>query len=213
MLTRNGNRMTPGDAPCLTLDVMRPADASIIECSLRDPEAFSALYELHAADVHGYVARRLGTEVADDLMAETFVIAFRRRHAYDLSRSDARPWLYGIVANLVRRHRRAEARRWRAMAHAAAPTQSESLSDAVEARVSAQAVRRELAAALAALPARHREVLLMVAWADLSYEATAEALDLPIGTVRSRIHRARGALRAALGELDLNATDEGEHHG
>jgi RNA polymerase sigma factor (sigma-70 family) len=197
----------------LTHDATRPADASIIECSLRDPEAFSALYELHAADVHRYVARRLGTEVADDLMAETFVIAFRRRRSYDLSRSDARPWLYGIVANLVRRHRRAEARRWRALVHAAPPTQSEPLSDAVEARVSAQALRRELAAALAALPTRHRDVLLMVAWGGLSYEATAVALDLPIGTVRSRMHRARGALRAALDELYLDETHQGEHHG
>ena len=187
-----------------------PADASIIERSLREPEAFSALFDLYARDVYRYVARRLGTEAADDLMAETFVVAFQHRHRYDLTRDDARPWLYGIVANLVSRHHRAEARRWKAMANSPLPGPAEPSSDGIEARVTAQSARGRLAAGLAALPRGHREVLLMVAWADLSYEETAEALDLPLGTVRSRMHRARGALREALEDL---GTDEGGSHG
>jgi DNA-directed RNA polymerase specialized sigma24 family protein len=105
----------------VSLDIPRAADAAIIERSLREPEAFAALFDRYGRDVYRYVARRLGLEPAEDLMAETFVIAFRQRHRYDLARPDARPWLYGIVANLVSRHHRAEARRWKAMAHAPRP--------------------------------------------------------------------------------------------
>jgi RNA polymerase sigma factor (sigma-70 family) len=187
-----------------------PPDASIIERSLREPEVFSALFDLYARDVYRYVARRLGPDAADDLTAETFVIAFQHRHRYDLGRDDARPWLYGIVANLVGRHHRAEARRWKAMANAPLPRPAEPSTDGIEARLTAQLARGQIAAALAALPAGHRDVLLMVAWADLSYEETAEALGLPVGTVRSRMHRARSALRAMLEEL---LTDEGGSYG
>ncbi|MDV9171966.1 sigma-70 family RNA polymerase sigma factor, partial [Streptomyces sp. W16] len=70
------------------------------------------------------------------------------------------------------------------------------------ARVSAQAVRGELALGMARLPARHRDVLLLVAWADLGYEEVARALEIPVGTVRSRLHRARRKLRDALGGSD-----------
>ncbi len=89
------------------------------------------------------------------------------------------------------------------MARIPAPTdQEEPLADRAAARVGAQAVRRELAAALAALPARHRDVLLLVAWGGLGYEEVAQALGVPIGTVRSRLHRGRSKLREALGGSD-----------
>ncbi|MEU9359664.1 RNA polymerase sigma factor [Streptomyces sp. NPDC048301] len=191
--------VTPG------ADEYAESDASVVRRSLTDPDAFAALFDRYADDIHGYAARRLGTEAADDLMAETFVIAFQRRRGYDLSKPHARPWLYGIVTNLVRGHRRAEARRLRALARAAyAPSggEGEALEDRVAARVSAEGIRAELAGALAALPARYRDVLLVVAWGDLDYAEAAEALSVPVGTVRSRLHRARKKLREALGGSD-----------
>ncbi|MGW7339905.1 RNA polymerase sigma factor [Streptomyces sp. NPDC054808] len=192
------------------------SDASVIARSRDEPEAFAALFDRHADAVHRYVARRLGGEVADDLVAETFTTAFQQRHRYDPARGagdDARPWLFGIATNLVGRHRRAEARRFKAMARVPAlADHDEPLADRAADRVVARAVRRELAAALAALPARHRDVLLLVAWGDLGYGEAAQALGIPVGTVRSRLHRARGKLREALGGSDPTALREVSDH-
>ncbi|CAM5568227.1 Putative sigma factor OS=Streptomyces glaucescens OX=1907 GN=SGLAU_19445 PE=3 SV=1 [Streptomyces glaucescens] len=188
----------------------------MIARSRDEPEAFAALFDRHADAVHRYAARRLGGEVADDLVAETFTTAFQQRHRYDPARgagADARPWLFGIATNLVGRHRRAEARRFKAMARVPAPADhDEPLADRAADRVVARAMRRELAAALAALPARHRDVLLLVAWGDLGYGEVAQALGIPVGTVRSRLHRARSKLREALGGSDPTALREVSDH-
>ncbi|MER5295108.1 RNA polymerase sigma factor [Streptomyces pharetrae] len=192
------------------------SDASVIARSRDEPEAFAALFDRHADAVHRYAARRLGGEVADDLVAETFTTAFQQRHRYDPARgagADARPWLFGIATNLVGRHRRAEARRFKAMARVPTPADhDEPLADRAADRVVARAMRRELAAALAALPARHRDVLLLVAWGDLGYGEVAQALGIPVGTVRSRLHRARSKLREALGGSDPTALREVSDH-
>jgi RNA polymerase sigma factor (sigma-70 family) len=180
------------------ITVERVTDTMLVARSLSDPEAFAALFDRHAALIHRYAARRLGAEAADDVMAETFAVAFQRRRDYDLERVDARPWLYGIATNLIRGHRRAEARRWRAMAREVAGAGAESEADSAAARVTAQAARGELARVLAGLPSRQRDVLLLYAWADLEYEEIAQALGLPVGTVRSRLHRARAAMKEGL---------------
>ncbi|KFG00476.1 RNA polymerase sigma70 factor [Streptomyces scabiei] len=189
------------------------SDARVIERSRDEPELFAVLYDRYADTVHRYAARRLGPEAAEDLMAETFVTAFQRRHTYDMERADARPWLFGIATNLVRRHRRAEARRFRALARLPAPVEhEEAVADRAVARAGATGVRRELAAALAGLSARHRDVVLLVAWAGLDYEEAARALDVPVGTIRSRLNRARGRLREALGGSDPTAFREADAH-
>ncbi|MBZ3903181.1 MULTISPECIES: RNA polymerase sigma factor [Streptomyces] len=189
------------------------SDALVIERSRDEPELFAVLYDRHADAVHRYAARRLGPEAAEDLMAETFVIAFQRRHTYDLSRAEARPWLFGIATNLIGRHRRAEARRFRALARLPEPVEHEEpVADRAVARAGATGVRRELAAALAGLSARHRDVVLLVAWAGLDYEEAAQALDVPVGTIRSRLNRARGRLREALGGSDPTAFREADAH-
>ncbi|MBZ4318758.1 RNA polymerase sigma factor [Streptomyces huiliensis] len=189
------------------------SDASVIARSLDDPEAFAALFDRHADSVHRYAARRLGTVAAEDVMAETFTTAFRLRHRYDTGQDSARPWLFGIATNLIHRHRRSEARRFKALASLPADAgHDEGPADRAVARAGAQGVRRELAAALARLSPRHRDVLLLVAWGDLGYEEAARALDIPVGTVRSRLHRARKTLRAALGGIDPTAFREAETH-
>jgi RNA polymerase sigma factor (sigma-70 family) len=188
-----------------------PDDAALIERSLHDPEAFAGLYDRHAAPLHRYAARRLGAGAADDIVADTFLDAFRERHRYDLTIPGARPWLYGIAANLIGKHNRAEVRMLRAYARTGAdPVLAGTVNHADEAdsRLASAAVRRDLAAALAGLAAGDRHVLLMVAWADLSYAEVATALGIPVGTVRSRLHRARARIRAALGGYDPTSVHE-----
>ena len=185
-------------------------DAAIIEQSWRDAERFAAVFDRYYAQIHGYALRRLGRSLADDVAAETFLVAFAQRKRYDVTRPDARPWLYGITSNLISRYHRAEARRYRALARAGADEASEDHADLVAGRLDAQAFRRPLAAALAAISDSDRDVLLLVAWAELTSEEAGEALGIPAGTVRSRLHRARTRIRAALGCDD--STNTGEEH-
>ncbi|GAA0355816.1 RNA polymerase sigma factor [Microbispora corallina] len=176
------------------------SDARLIHASMTRPEEFSGVFDRHADEIHAYASRRLGPDHADDVTAETFLVAFRKRHRYDLARDDARPWLYGIAANLISGHRRSEVRRLRALArspHEAGDRGSHEEERGAE-RASAAALRPALAAALARLSAAERDLLLLIAWADLSYEEAAEALGIPIGTVRSRLHRTRARLRRHL---------------
>jgi RNA polymerase sigma-70 factor, ECF subfamily len=162
-------------------------DAQAIGASLADPEVFAVLFDRHFDAVHGYAQRRVGPDLADEIAAETFTRAFDRRRRYDASREDARPWLLGISTNLLRRHWRSERRRFDAYARAAGLEHGGGEP--------AAPVASDLAAALKALSRREREPLLLLAWADLSYEEIAVALGVPIGTVRSRISRARARLR------------------
>jgi RNA polymerase sigma-70 factor (ECF subfamily) len=174
-------------------------DAGVIEASWRDTEQFAVLYDRYAAQLHRYAHRRVGPELAEDVVAETFLAAFRRRRTYDLARPDARPWLFGIVTKEIARRRRAEEARYRALSRAGVDDAVPGFADRVAAAVTAQAVRGPLARALARLSPRDRDVLLLVAWSDLSYEEVAETLRIRVGTVRSRLHRARRQIREALG--------------
>jgi RNA polymerase sigma factor (sigma-70 family) len=193
----------PPGRPEQTSAMAPPDDAAIIERSVHNPEAFAVLYDRHAAALHRYVARRLGEGAADDIVADTFLTAFRKRARYDPSAArDARPWLYGIAANLIGKHTRSEVRMLRAYARTGADpvlTQRETAADDALSRVDAAAGQRDLARALATLAHGDREVLLMIAWADLSYAEVAAALGIPVGTVRSRLNRARTRIRTALG--------------
>ena len=178
-----------------------PSDAELIARSLDDPEAFAPLFDRHAASVHRYLGRRVG-ELADDLLSETFLIAFRRRAAYRPEHVEVRPWLLGIATNVVHGHVRTEQRRYKALARAAAEPDRPGSDPADSAdRLDAAALRGPLAAALAGLKPRDRDALLLLAWGQLGYEEIAAVLDVPIGTVRSRLHRARRQTRAALGDV------------
>lgn len=142
---------------------------------------------------------RLGEGAADDITADTFLVAFRSRARFDTGRESARPWLYGIAANLIGRHRRTEVRALRALARTGTDPVAESWTERADHRVSAQAAHSQLIGALAALSAGDRNVLLLIAWADLSYQEVADALSVPVGTVRSRLNRARRKVRRAMG--------------
>jgi RNA polymerase sigma-70 factor (ECF subfamily) len=182
-------------------------DAELIRRSEHDPEAFADLFDRHAPALRRYVARRLGPSLADDIVSDAFLVAFRRRERYDMSHPDARPWLYGIAARLISRHRRVEVRSYRALVRSGVDETAEPYVERVDDRVAAQQVG--LAAALAELSPGDREVLLLVAWAEMSYEDVARALGIPLGTVRSRLHRARIRTRQALGGSDPAMTRRG----
>jgi len=194
-----------------------PVDSVLIAGSHRAPERFGMLFRRHAAEIHGYAARRLGVSAADDVVAETFLVAFRLRARYDQSRENARPWLYGIATNLIAHHRRAEARSYQALVRTGVDPVAESFADDAVARVSAAGSWPLVAGALARLRPEDRDVLLLVASADLTYDQVSEALSVPVGTVRSRLHRARSQVRQALRELDparrSTEEQEGNHHG
>ena len=183
-------------------------DAAIIRRMHEDPALFAAVFDRYYLDIHGYVSRRLGRDLADDVAAQTFLVAFDHWQRYDTNHDWARPWLLGIATNLVAGHQRAEARQYRALARAdraLAEGPPEGHADRVVTRLDAQAVRGRLAQALRDIAAPDREVLLLVAWAELTCEETARALDIPAGTVRSRLHRARKQLQNALGGADPTA--------
>ena len=185
-------------------------DARQVELSLRDPECFGAVFDRYFAEIHGYVARRLGRDAADDVAADTFLAAFRSRQRFDASRGTVRAWLYGIVTNHMSAYHRKEVRAYRALERAGMQGADEGHADRVAERVDAGVAGRELAGALAKLPRGEREVLLLVALGGLSHTDVAAALGIPYGTVGSRLNRARKKLRG-LASLALEV--EGEDSG
>ena len=203
-------------APRMADDVVSPEgtpldDAALIAESCRVPDRFGAVFDRHALAIHGYIARRLGPDAADDLVAEAFLVAFRKRAAYDPGQPSARPWLYGIATRLISRHRRDEVRFFRAIAqtgidpaaaHGGDPVAEEGIRHA-----DAQAWRPRLALALASLSKADRDALLLVT-DGLRYEEAACALGIPPGTLSSRVARARRKLQQALGGV-VNADVEG----
>ncbi|MDX6744456.1 RNA polymerase sigma factor [Actinocorallia sp. A-T 12471] len=183
-----------------------PSDGALIVASRERPELFSVLFDRHSGALYRHVSRRVGPEAAEDVVAETFLVAFRKRGRYDPAYPVALPWLYGIATRLVARHRREETTRYRAFSRAHTSPSVAAEDERVVTDLTAVSAGPSLAAALAALSQGDRDVLLLIAWADLTYEETARALSIPVGTVRSRLNRARRRTRAALGvnplELD-----------
>jgi RNA polymerase sigma-70 factor (ECF subfamily) len=186
----------------------RPGDDAVdIAASLTTPSSFEAVFDRHFRLIHRYLARRVGTELADDLAATTFVEAFRARAGYDLDRHDARPWLYGIAANLIRTHRRHERRQLAAYARVIPEHEARDDHERVLDRIDAEAA---IGRALVQLDPDDRDTLLLFVWGDLSYAQVAEALGIPVGTVRSRLHRARANVRGLLSEAAPDQSQEND---
>lgn len=171
---------------------------------LRD--RFDQVFDAHFHGIHRYIALRLSDDVADDLAAEVFVIAYQG--GYCPARGGVKPWLYGIATHLISRHRRTEIRRWKALSRAAERHES-SHEDAALARVAAAELSGRLSGALAALNRGDRDVVLLAALGGLSHAEVAAALEIPYGTVASRLNRARKLLRKALG--GRNPLEEESH--
>ena len=169
-------------------------DAQVIRASLHDPDRFRDVFEKHHDAVRRYLQRRVGADTGEELAAQTFEEAFRTRSRFDPAVADARPWLMGIATNLLGHHYRAEVARLRVLRRAATMASTVGEDDP-DARLDARIAARVLARALQEMSQGERDIVLLYAWADLTYAEIAHALDLPIGTVRSRFHRIRGRLR------------------
>ena len=196
---RPGNPQRPSGQYGVVED--RAADGPIIAESLTDPAQFGLIFDRHYDAIHRYLAQRVGWDLAEDLTANVFLTAFQSRTRFRPSGQDAGPWLYGIATNILRRHTRTEVRRLRAYGRVPRPGAVQMDGDALASRLDAQRAAALIGDALARLPEAERSVLLLVAWADLTYEEVSVALDIPMGTVRSRLHRARMRLRELLGPI------------
>ncbi|WP_188196973.1 RNA polymerase sigma factor [Nonomuraea sp. SYSU D8015] len=183
--------MTADVGECVT-------DAELVARYRRDPESFTAVHDRYFHDIYRYVAGRLDTQAAEDITAETFLLAFDRRDQFDPERGGLRPWLFGFATNLVARHRRKEARHYRALARLGPDPAAESHENRVVTSVAAQRMQPHLARALAALSSGERDVLLLVALGELSYDEVAQALGISAGTVGSRLSRARTKIHTIL---------------
>lgn len=158
--------------------------------------SFDAVFAAEFGPLYRYLGRRVGLDAAEDLAAATFATAYANWERFDQSRP-ARPWLYGIAANLLRHHWRDERRMLRAYGRTGVDPVLGSEDESVS-RADASARLRQVAAALADLRPQEREILLLHAWAELSDSEIAAALSLPVGTVKSRLHRTREQLRNRL---------------
>ncbi|KTR75143.1 ECF subfamily RNA polymerase sigma-70 factor [Microbacterium oxydans] len=171
-------------------------DSEIIQRSLQHPAAFAELFDRHARAVNAFATYRIGRHAAEDVLSETFLVAFRRRADFDTDVESAAPWLLGIASRLIRRHRSVEAKHWRSFAASVSQQDHSSLGglDDAMSRVDAEREVRSLKTRIAALAPKDRETLLLYAWQGLTYEEIAVALAVPVGTVRSRLNRVRTRL-------------------
>lgn len=184
-------------------------DAEVLARSLEEPGEFAAIYARHVAAILRYARRRLGETAGEDAATEVFVRAFKQRATYTAQHPTALPWLYWLAGQVVGDHARAERRRLRLFARLAETVAPESVeSPGVRAGLGPEVVR-----GLRRLTDVDREALLLVVWGELTYEEAAAAVGVPVGTVRSRIARARGQLREDIAQ-PASATNEraGEAH-
>jgi len=171
-------------------------DAAVIKRSFVEPESFSGIFDRHWDRIAAYCRSRAG-DVGEDIAAEVFGIAFDDRHGFRASHESAAPWLFGIAANLIRRHYRGLERAGRATRRLVPDLVSDD-TDATITRIEAELLGGELAVALEGLRPDDRETLLLHAWAELSHEEIAIATDTPLGTVKSRLNRSRNLVRGHL---------------
>ena len=179
-----------------TIDTLDAVTKVHLVADIDHSNMFEPIFDRHFGAVHRYLHRRGGRDLADELAAETFALAFERR-ASCRGTGSALPWLYGIATNLLRRRWRAERRQLRAYGRSGVDRWAD-YGDEATARVDGSSLDARLAQALALMRPRERDALLLYALAELSYEEIAVALDVPVGTVRTWLHRAREVARREL---------------
>jgi RNA polymerase sigma factor (sigma-70 family) len=173
-----------------------PSDASLIASSETDAALFGVVFDRHVDQIYAYVVRRAGPALAEELTAETFAKAFEHRARFEPIHESAGPWLYGIATNVVHKSWRAERRQLDAYRKTAAVWASPADDfDEADDRVDAERAAASLVAALGSLEPGERDALLLFVWEELSYEEIGAALQIPTGTVASRINRARRRLK------------------
>jgi RNA polymerase sigma factor (sigma-70 family) len=156
-----------------------------------DTAAFAELFERHASTIYNYCFRRIGSwTTAEDLVSIVFLEAWRRRDT-QLAPDKVLPWLYGVATNVIRNRRRSERRFAAAIRRLPRPSETPDFAGDVADRLDDQQRMRTVLALLATLSASEQDVIALCVWSGLSYEEAAAALAIPVGTVRSRLSRAR----------------------
>jgi RNA polymerase sigma factor (sigma-70 family) len=168
-------------------------DATVAQLRLGDLPTWTQLFKTLAPAVHAYLARRVGADLADDLVAETWVRAFQSRSRIDATQGNGRTWLFGIARLVMYESFRGPM----SSVHARADSEHDEFDD-VDSRLMAQTMTLELRRGLHRLTRDEREVILLASWEQLSPSEIAEVLHIPQGTARSRLHRARTTLRSHL---------------
>jgi RNA polymerase sigma-70 factor, ECF subfamily len=169
-----------------------------------DAALFDRLFREHGVAIFRFCLRRTGDPVlADDHRSTVFFEAWRRRGEIDLTTRPALPWLYGVAANVIRNDGRAYRRRQAALRRIPIAAIELDTTEDITSRIDASGRAHAALELLGTLPARERDVVLLCLARDLSYEAAADALDLPVGTIRSRLSRARTRLRVLAGDEHL----------
>ncbi|MDP2710839.1 MAG: sigma-70 family RNA polymerase sigma factor [Solirubrobacteraceae bacterium] len=183
-------------------------DEHVLARSIAEPAAFAVVYRRHAGAVLRYMRRRLGDAAAEDATTEVFLRAFRQRAGYRPRHVTALPWLYWLAGLVIADLAGAEQRRLNVLQRLAAMAAG---APAESSRPGSD-LTPDVARALLALSAPDREALLLVVWGELSYEEAALAVGVPIGTVRSRIARARKQLRAVICVAHASHDHPGDAH-
>jgi RNA polymerase sigma factor (sigma-70 family) len=171
-------------------------DAELIHRSLENPEEFREVFERHYNAVRRFTQRIVGRQIGEEIAAQTFLIAFERRATYDLGYASARSWLFGIAYNVARHHLRSERSQQDMLTRL---PRGREATDPIEIEtLDAARLTPILRKALSELREEQRSPFLLVALGELTYQETADVLDIPVGSVRSRIHRSRERLRELL---------------
>lgn len=160
-----------------------------------DPLAFAELFDRYADTVYAVCFRRTGSWAdAEELTSITFLEAWRARGKAHLQHGSLLPWILGLAMNVARNQARA-ARRYRGLiSRLPRPEDMPDIADAAAARLDAEVAMRAVLAELNRLPGGDRDVAVLCLWQGLTYAETAVALNIPIGTVRSRLSRCRSHL-------------------
>lgn len=177
------------------------SDAKVIEQSLTDSRLFEVIFDRHFEAVHRFAVGRVGLQDAADVVAETFARAFDRRQRFRMDKPSALPWLFGIAVNVARERTRKSDRGHRATSRVALRSDvvAESFESALADRIDAERLRPDLISALRMLSDDEYALLMLSAESELTYDQMADTLGIPVGTVRSRLSRARRRLRISLG--------------
>ena len=172
------------------------SDGQLLAMAAGEPEAFGELFKRHSRSVYAYCARRTGNlDLAEDLTSVVFMEAFRRRRKLRLSNTSALPWLIGMANNVVRNADRSLRRYRSALARIPVSANGASSEEDAFSRLEAQEALTRSLKAISALTQGEKEVVLLVLWSELSYSDAATALDIPVGTVRSRLASARAKFK------------------
>jgi RNA polymerase sigma factor (sigma-70 family) len=180
----------------MILAVETPTDDALwARAAAGEPDAFGLLYERHARSIYNYLFRRCADwALAEDLTSVVFLEAYRRRASVDVDEGKVRAWLFGVATNVLRNQRRSLRRHAAALKRVPPPHGEETFTDDAVARLDAERQMRSTLAVLRRLPRRQLDVLALCVWSELSYAEAALALGVPVGTVRSRLSRARARL-------------------